>query len=186
MISPDAKWKSVFDVWVLLFVGYSCIWNILVFAFTFDPKVGFFVLNEVTEWIFRIDFILSFFQAYRHPETYEVIDDYKSIAINYFWGWFWIDFVSIFPFKEFLNSDAEDQAQAVKLFRLFRMPRLGKLIDINKIKKLLKSFQGETGDDKQIVKQYLYLYIYNMFRLILIAVILTYFIGCFWFWISVN
>jgi hypothetical protein len=32
------------------------------------------------------------------------------------------------------------------------MPRLGKLIDINKIKKLLKSFQGETGDDKKIVK----------------------------------
>ena len=25
-----------------------------------------------------------------------------------------------------------------------------------------------------------------MFRLILIAVILTYFIGCFWFWISIN
>jgi len=66
------------------------------------------------------------------------------------------------------------------------MPRLGKLIDINRIKKLLKSFQGEKGDDKKIVKQYLYLYLYNMFRLILIAVVLTYFIGCFWFYISLN
>ena len=66
------------------------------------------------------------------------------------------------------------------------MPRLGKLIDIDRIKKLLKSFQGDNGDDKQIVKQYLYLYLYNMFRLVLIAVVLTYFIGCFWFWISLN
>jgi len=50
----------------------------------------------------------------------------------------------------------------------------------------MKSFQGDNGDDKQIVKQYLYLYLYNMFRLVLIAVVLTYFIGCFWFWISLN
>ena len=32
----------------------------------------------------------------------------------------------------------------------------------------------------------MYLYLYNVFRLILIAVILTYFIGCFWFWVSLN
>jgi hypothetical protein len=187
IISPDAKWKSVFDIWVLLFVGYSCIWNILVFAFTFTTSKNLEYFNLIIEFVFQLDFFLTFFQSYKHPETYEVIDDYKLIAINYFWGWFWIDLISIFPFTLFLNnSGAQDSAQTVKLARLFRMPRLGKLIDINRIKKLFKSFQGDAGDDKKIVKQYLYLYLYNMFRLILIAVILTYFIGCFWFWISYN
>ena len=62
------------------------------------------------------------------------------IAINYFWGWFWIDLISIFPFQIFLKSGAQDSAQTVKLARLFRMPRLGKLIDIDRIKKLMKSF----------------------------------------------
>jgi hypothetical protein len=140
IISPDAKWKSVFDIWVLLFVGYSCIWNILVFAFTFTPGLGLKYLNVATEVIFYLDFFLTFFQAFKNPDTYEVIDDFKQIAINYFWGWFLIDLVSIFPFTLFLNSEAQDQAQTVKLARLFRMPRLGKLIDVGKIKKLLKSF----------------------------------------------
>lgn len=152
IISPDARWKSVFDIWVLLFVGYSCIWNILVFAFSFTPNKNLDVFNLIIEFVFQLDFVLTFFQAFKHPETYEVIDDYKLIAINYFWGWFTIDLISVFPFTLFLNSGAQDSAQTVKLARLFRMPRLGKLIDIDKIKKLLKSFQGETGDDKKIVK----------------------------------
>jgi hypothetical protein len=98
IISPDARWKSVFDIWVLLFVGYSCIWNILVFAFNFSPKEGIEVFNLMIEIVFQLDFFLTFFQAFKHPENYEIIDDYKMIAINYLWGWFFIDLVSVFPF----------------------------------------------------------------------------------------
>jgi hypothetical protein len=83
IISPDARWKSFFDIWVLLFVGYSCIWNILVFAFNFSPgdKIEWF--NLIIEFVFVADFFLTFFQAFKHPETYELIDDYKLIAMNY-------------------------------------------------------------------------------------------------------
>jgi len=110
IISPDVKWKSVFDIWVLLFVGYSCIWNILVFAFTFTPNKNLDWFNLMIEVVFQMDFFLTFFQAYKHPETYEIIYDYKLIAINYFWGWFWIDLISIFPFTIFLKSGAQDSA----------------------------------------------------------------------------
>lgn len=57
----------------------------------------------------------------------------KDIAWNYMrpsTGWFCIDFISVFPFKEVLNA----QADFTKLFRLFRLPRLLKLIDIEKFK----------------------------------------------------
>jgi hypothetical protein len=104
IISPDAKWKSVFDIWVLLFVGYSCIWNILVFAFPFTASKKLDYFNLLIEFVFQLDFFLTFFQSFKHPETYEVIDDYKLIAINYFWGWFWIDLISIFPFALFLGN----------------------------------------------------------------------------------
>jgi hypothetical protein len=98
IISPDARWKSVFDIWVLLFVGYSCIWNILVFAFNFTPSKSVDGFNLFIEVVFQLDFFLTFFQAFKHPENYEIITDYKLIAINYLWGWFCIDFISIFPF----------------------------------------------------------------------------------------
>ena len=106
IISPDVRWKSVFDIWVLLFVGYSCICNILVFAYTFTPNASLYHFNLVIEFVFVLDFFLTFFQAYKHPETYEIIKDYKMIAINYFWGWFWIDLISIFPFQIFVTSGA--------------------------------------------------------------------------------
>lgn len=35
--------------------------------------------------------------------------------------------------------------------------------------------------DEKIVAQYMMLYVYKIFRLIIIAIIITYFIGCIWF-----
>lgn len=46
-----------------------------------------------------MDFFMQFLQAYKDPETQEVISDLKRIAYNYFMGWFWIDIVSLFPFE---------------------------------------------------------------------------------------
>jgi hypothetical protein len=51
--------------------------------------------------------VLNFFSAFVHKESYEVIIDYKSIAINYLNGWFAIDFVSIFPFQLILNDPSQ-------------------------------------------------------------------------------
>lgn len=104
------------------------------------------------------------------------------IAVKYFFEWFIIDLLSIFPFQFFFRD--EKSSKALKLTRLARLPRLGKLIDVHKIKKLLKSFQGDTNDDKQILKQYIILYAYKVFRLILLAITITYFLGCIWFFIS--
>ena len=47
-------------------------------------------------------------------------------------GWFFVDFISIFPFKFLPGIDSG--ANVTKLLRLFRLPRLAKLIDIQKFK----------------------------------------------------
>jgi len=104
----------------------------------------------LVEFIFISDFILTFFQAFQHKETYEIITDYKKIAINYVNGWFIIDLVCIFPFQFILVDPS--QAQTVKLARLCRIPRLAKLINVERFKSILKSFEKEQGDDKVIMK----------------------------------
>ena len=72
-----------------------------------------------------------------------------------------------------------------KLVRLARLPRLIKLIDISRFSKILKSFEKEGGgDDQWIVQQYFILYVYNIMRLIIIAIMITYFIGCIVYFIS--
>ena len=61
-----------------------------------------------------------------------------------------------------------------------------KLLDINNVKRLLKSFQGEISNANQIVRQYHNLFIYKMIRLILMMIICTFFLGCIWFFISMQ
>ena len=72
------------------------------------------------------------------------------------------------------------------MIRLARMPRMGKLIDINRIKNVLKSLGGNNNNDEEIVKQYQILYLYKLIRMIIIAFIITYFLGCIWYFISEN
>lgn len=79
----------------------------------------------------------------------------------------------------FLNS-----GQVTKLLRLLRLPRIIKLIDISRFSKLLESFLSNQSRDEKIVLKYMLLYFYKIFRLIIIAVIITYFIGCFWWLLS--
>jgi hypothetical protein len=59
------------------------------------------------------------------------------------------------------------------------------MIDISRFSKILKSFEKEGGgDDQWIVQQYFILYVYNIIRLIIIAIMITYFIGCIVYFIS--
>ena len=133
----------------------------------------------IVEGFFWVDLALNFVQSFKHPETYEMVTDLKQIAQNYVMhGWFFVDFISVFPFQIFLS----ETGTITKLFRLARLPRLIKLIDITKFNKLLKSLMQNSSRDEKIVAQYMLLYIYKIFRLIVIAIIITYFIGCFWWY----
>lgn len=102
------------------------------------------------------------------------------IAKNYVYkGWFFVDFIAVFPFGSVIKT-----GQATKLLRLLRLPRLFKLVDISRFSKLMKNLMTTSTRDERIVAQYMILNIYKIFRLIIIALIITYFIGSAWFYIS--
>lgn len=97
-------------------------------AFTTSNNKYLDLFETFVEAMFWVDLFLNFIQSFKHPETLEIVTDLKGIAKNYiFKGWFIIDFVSVFPFQQFIP-----QGQITKLFRLARLPRLIKLIDISK------------------------------------------------------
>jgi len=180
IIDSESKTKAIFDVFVLLLVGYSCVtsvYNVAIRSTEQDKLMEAF--DTVVEASFILDLLLNFIQSYKHPETYENIMDLKMIARNYvFKGWFFIDFIAVFPFEILFPT-----GQMTKLFRMFRLPRLIKLIDISRFNKLLKSLMSNSSRDEKIVAQYMMLYVYKILRLILIAMIITYFIGCFWYYL---
>ena len=149
VIPVTSKWKAIFDVFILFCVGFSCVFSMYHVSFpkTSTNPNAFTKIDSVLEYFFWLDLILNFLQSYKHPDTNNIVIDLKQIAKNYvFNGWFFIDFVSVFPFEDIFPSGS-----MTKLFRLFRLPRLIKLIDISKFQKVLKSLMNNKGRDEKII-----------------------------------
>jgi len=150
-------------------------------AFVTPNNEGVKIFEECVEYLFMLDLVSNFFHSYVDQDTYEEVKDIKLIARKYVYkGWFFIDSVSVFPFKWFISSN---KTTLTKLLRLLRLPRLIKLIDISRFKKLIKSFGGNESRDEKILAQHIILYVYKIIRIIIIAIIISYFIGCIWFFI---
>ena len=132
IISADNKYKQIFDALVLVLVGYSCISTIYTVAFEEESEnLGLIIFNWVVEAFFYIDIILNFIHEKRLALNV-IIKDFKSITLVYLKSWFFIDFISVFPFQLLL-----EQGMTTKLLRLFRMPRMIKLLDKDRIKNLI-------------------------------------------------
>ena len=132
----------------------------------------------MVEIFFVIDITLNFLTEYKDPETYETVRSVSKIGRKYiFRGYFIVDSIAIIPFQYILNSST----MQTKLLRLFRLPRLLKLIDISRFNQLLKSLFENNSQEERIMMQYLLMYGYKIFRLFIIAFIITYFSGCVWY-----
>lgn len=101
---------------------------------------------------------------------------YKKIAFQYiFKGWFIIDFASIIPFEFFSHN-----VSLIKLIRLIRLPKLIEMMDISIFDKLIESLFSGGKNDKLIIMFNLR-YMYKIIRLMVMAIVITYFVGCFWY-----
>ena len=83
IISSENKYKSFFDVWVLVLVGYSCVTSMYYVAFSKPTNKIHLIWDEIVEYHFYADIILSFFCEYKDPETNLSVRDLKLIAIHY-------------------------------------------------------------------------------------------------------
>lgn len=61
IICSDSQWKPIFDLFMLLIVCYSCIFNVIVVTFQTDSFDNFDVPNRCIESFFYLDLVLNFF-----------------------------------------------------------------------------------------------------------------------------
>ena len=83
------------------------------------------------------------------------------------------------------NPDETDQLKVLlKLIRLVRLQRIFNIFDFSRINKLVDTlFSGQTRS-KKVVFQLIMKNIYRVFRLILLTVLITYFTGALFFFVS--
>lgn len=96
------------------------------------------ILDYCTDFIFFLDLIVTFFTPYYNGDT--LVTNLKSICCNYLKLWFWLDFLSIFPFELIFIT-----GNYVSLIRLSRFPKVYRLVKISKIIRSLKNSNSQNN-----------------------------------------
>lgn len=98
----------------------------------------------------------------------------------------------MFPFSVFItNEELKDNIKFLKMLRVLRLPKFFRLLDSTKfdsfMEKILekepKNPREEKSRQEKMTIKYISRYIFKVCRLIFIALMLTYFLGCFWYFI---
>lgn len=106
--------------------------------------------------------------------------------------WFLVDLLAIFPFTYIFGEDTSSLSYVSRLIRIVRLPKFMRLLDSSKFDQLLDAIleresrnphQEKSRQEKMNIK-YISRYIYKIIRLILMSIMLTYFLGCFWYYLS--
>ena len=162
-IDINSKSKMIFDFVVILSTLIYCmkiIYQLCFYGFdvNYDDDLQGRIFDYVILILNAIYIVLNFFHSYLDKKTGEVVTNTKKIAINYLKGWFFIDFISSFPF-EFIWE---------KSFFL----RLIRLIRINKIFKFISFVERVSLKTRHFIA---------LFRLCFFGIFGTFFFACGWY-----
>ena len=60
IISANSKWKAIFDMLILILVGYSCITSMYYAAFSTTDDPIIIIIDQIVEFFFWLDLALNF------------------------------------------------------------------------------------------------------------------------------
>ena len=156
------------------------------------------------EIIHAIDILRNFFQEYTDPhEPRKPIRNCTKIMIKYVTGTFLFDIIaqSAWPLHYAVHGVwKDDDANLLYLLRLLRLSKVMILMDLQKFtevvrryyrKKLVKRIAKnptttQESDNNKIVQQIFLIKFFQVFRLIIIILVLSYLLGTLWFILTLH
>ena len=82
---------------VLIFlVTSSAVLTPVIVSFADDKDPFFGAVDSFFDAMFSFDIAVNFVSAYYDDSSHQLVTSFKSIALHYFRGWFWIDFASVY------------------------------------------------------------------------------------------
>ncbi|CAD8150179.1 unnamed protein product [Paramecium octaurelia] len=135
--SPDGSMKMLWDLLCLLLVIYEMITIPLLISFEIEISQAF---SRVSTAMFVFDILLNFntgvyLEGKLNMERKEIFKDYISF-------WFWIDFISTFPYDIIMDESSSlvQSAKLIRLLKFLRFVKVLKLIRLAKLKKIIDKF----------------------------------------------
>ena len=151
MFNPEGKIKKSWDI-----LNGTLVFYVAIFL---SFKISFLQVRQYPTWdyidyfvdfLFTLDLIFVFFTPYMN-DNYVYVIERSKIAKNYIFSvWFFIDFISIFPF-DFFFSDSFINGDQI-LFKAFSAPRFYKSIRMLKILRTIR--RKNTGVFKRMMNYF--------------------------------
>lgn len=99
------------------------------------------LIDFTIESLFLADMIFCFFNEFKDSETYELVDHFKPIAINYIKKSFVFDLIAWIPFESLANLSSKNMNnQLLRCLKILRLRRLIDLMNVEKFKGLLYKY----------------------------------------------
>lgn len=145
VIDPGSQFMRYWDWVVVLLLACVAILTPYECAFTVVEVNALFAFNRLMDALFLLDMGINFLMAYRDDVTGLWVRSVKLIALKYLRMWFWIDFVSIFPFDVFALGESEATGAELQVLRMIRLARLLKLARIMRLSRIFKRWENSLS-----------------------------------------
>lgn len=138
LISPASTTKKLWDVWVLLLLGYTA--TILPFRLAFHSQAYWDLwtsLELIADLSFLVDILLTCCSSY-YDEDGELVSSQRRVLARYLKSWLFLDFLSSLPFTLFDYTLTQyersgNPSQQLWLPRLYKFIRLGRLVRVTRV-----------------------------------------------------
>ena len=125
----------------------TCFFTPINIAFSYHKHgIWMDIVNYLIDMFYLFD-IFVIFNTVIYDQEENMIENRKTIAINYVSGWFVIDFLSIIPFSLILSGES---SRYNNLARVARVGRLYKLVKLTKLVRSLTVMKDQNTSSKSI------------------------------------
>lgn len=172
---------------MLLVIAYSCFTSSYYVAFDFPTELSLIILEHFVFASFTFEIIFKFMVM---PPNTDVNERSHMLIIKRYLksGQFFVDFLATFPFYLIQNNDSEDNNNAFgvlfKLLRMVRIPKILNLLDMYRFNKFLEAMVSGQTRGKRVQYNLIMKNIFKVIRLIMLTIIITYFTGCCFYFVS--
>lgn len=181
LFHPDSKFKTYWYFLVFIAVFYVVTGMPLVLAFSdVKPGSGIFIFETIIDIIFFIDILITFNSAF--IDSHGDLETRRWIIVkNYLTGFFFLDFLAVFPFWFLTDYDSSSKTHLTRMIRLTKLTRMFRIskiipiirtvIDSKSMSNLLDFFLNYQGTTRLIT------IIYSI-------MIIAHYISCIWYYLA--
>ncbi|ETW04227.1 hypothetical protein, variant [Aphanomyces invadans] len=169
---PNSTFRASWDVALIVLLFYTAIAVPAQIAFVVEESVSdpMFAWDCLVDVLFFLDLSFNFFTPYVDKTTNQVIEHPALIFQHYLYGWFALDFISVFPYN-LIAVSLSVKGNAVSALKLIRVFRILKLARVFRASRILARWNAVLG---------LPIALSQLGKYALIMVVLAHWMACVW------